>query len=100
MNHDHAELCSSGEWAEHIAEAVLPAALGEVTLGDDVLEIGPGYGASTRQLVDMVPRLTAVEVDAALAKDLAGAHPSVTVIEGSGDDVPAVRRAIGAWGVS
>jgi ubiquinone/menaquinone biosynthesis C-methylase UbiE len=88
MNHDHAELCSSQEWAEHIAETVLPAALDAVTLGDEVLEIGPGYGASTRQLVDKVPRLTAVEVDAALAKDLASTYPSVTVIEGSGDDLP------------
>jgi SAM-dependent methyltransferase len=88
MNHDHAELCSSGEWAEHIAEAVLPAALGDVTLGDDVLEIGPGYGASTRQLVDIVPRLTAVEVDAALATELGSTYPNVAVIEGSGDDLP------------
>jgi SAM-dependent methyltransferase len=37
MNKGHAELCSSPEWAEHIAETVLPAAIGELTLGDEVL---------------------------------------------------------------
>ena len=88
MNKDHAELCSSAEWAEHIAEAVLPAALGELTLGDEVLEIGPGYGASTRQLVDKVPSLTAVEVDEALAKELAATFPRANVVHGSGDDLP------------
>lgn len=31
MNKGHAELCSSQEWAEHIAQTVLPAALGELT---------------------------------------------------------------------
>ncbi len=88
MNPDHAALCSSPEWAEHIADTVLPAALGTLTLGDDVLEIGPGYGASTRELVDKVPSLTALEVDEALANDLATAFPRVTVVQGSGDRLP------------
>jgi SAM-dependent methyltransferase len=88
MNQGHAELCSSPEWAEHIADTVLPAALGELTLGDEVLEIGPGYGASTAQLVRSVPRLTAVEVDQTLAKDLAVSYPAVSVVQGSGDDLP------------
>jgi SAM-dependent methyltransferase len=88
MNEDHAALCSSPEWAEHIADIVLPAALGKLALGDDVLEIGPGYGASTRELLDKVPSLTALEVDEALANDLATAFPRVTVVQGSGDHLP------------
>jgi SAM-dependent methyltransferase len=88
MNQDHATLCSSPEWAEHIAETVLPAAIGALTLGDEVLEIGPGYGASTRRLADNVPSLTALEVDDALAKELAKAYPNVTVVQGSGDNLP------------
>jgi SAM-dependent methyltransferase len=88
MNEDHAVLCSSSEWAEHIAGTVLPAALGALTLGDDVLEIGPGYGASTRELVDKVASLTALEVDETLANDLATAFPRVTVVQGSGDHLP------------
>jgi SAM-dependent methyltransferase len=88
MNKGHAELCSSPEWAEHIAVTVLPAAVGTLDLGAEVLEIGPGYGASTGVLVDAVPNLTAVEVDESLARDLASAYPSVTVVTGSGDDLP------------
>jgi SAM-dependent methyltransferase len=88
MNDGHAKLCSSPEWAEHIATNVLPAAVGRLDLGDEVLEIGPGYGASTRVLVDAVPSLTAVEVDESLALDLASSYPKVTVVHGSGDDLP------------
>jgi SAM-dependent methyltransferase len=88
MNHGHAELCSSPEWAEYIATEVLPSAVGALSLGDEVLEVGPGYGASTRVLVDAVPRLTAVEVDEALATELAAGYPAVDVVHGSGDALP------------
>lgn len=88
MNEDHALLCSSPEWAEHIAETGLPAAIGALTLGDDVLEIGPGYGASTRTLAEAVPSLTALEVDDARAESLAKTYPDVTVVQGSGDNLP------------
>jgi SAM-dependent methyltransferase len=88
MNDGHAALCSSPEWAEHIATTVLPAAVGALDLGDEVLEIGPGYGASTRVLVQAVPSLTALEVDEALAAGLSSSYPQVTVVRGSGDDLP------------
>ena len=88
MNDEHARLCSSQEWADYIADEVLPAALAGLALGDEVLEIGPGYGASTRVLVDAVPRLTAVELDETLAAGLASAYPGVTVVQGSGADLP------------
>ena len=88
MNDGHAALCSSPEWAEHIATNVLPAAVGPLDLGDEVLEIGPGYGASTRVLVEAVPRLTALEVDESLAVALSTSYPGVTVVQGSGDDLP------------
>ena len=88
MNDGHAELCSSPAWAEHIATNVLPAAVGPLDLGDEVLEIGPGYGASTRVLVEAVPRLTALEVDESLAAALSTSYPGVTVVRGSGDDLP------------
>jgi SAM-dependent methyltransferase len=88
MNDGHAQLCSSPEWAEYIATEVLPAAVGTLSLGEEVLEIGPGYGASTRVLVDAVPRLTALEVDEQLAADLAAGYPAVDVVHGSGDALP------------
>lgn len=64
MNAAHQRLCSSEKWARTTEEQILPWALEGVELGDDVLELGPGYGANLRVLVDRVPRLTALEIDA------------------------------------
>ncbi|WP_030674160.1 class I SAM-dependent methyltransferase [Streptomyces sp. NRRL B-1347] len=72
MNLAHRKLCSSEKWARTTRELILPFALDGVDLGDDVLEIGPGYGANLRVLVDRVPRLTAVEVDGKTARLLEG----------------------------
>ena len=75
MNEAHAELCSSAEWGDHLATVLVPWALGSPELdrgllGDDVLEIGPGYGLVTDLLRERVPRLTIVEIDPALAAAL------------------------------
>lgn len=88
MNADHAQLCSSEEWAEHIRDEVLPRALGGRTLGGHVLEVGPGYGAATRWIVGMVDRLTVIELDRRLADDLEAAWPSVTVVRGDSSTTP------------
>ena len=66
MNEAH-ERCGSDEWRQTIREVILPWALGETDLGDDVLEVGPGYGATTDVLSESVPRLTSVEIDDDLA---------------------------------
>jgi SAM-dependent methyltransferase len=54
-----------------------------------VLEIGPGYGATTRILATRYPNLTAIEVDtdraAALTTELGG---SARVVPGSGAEMP------------
>ncbi|MDJ1136425.1 class I SAM-dependent methyltransferase [Streptomyces iconiensis] len=68
MNRAHRKLCSSEKWAMGVRERLLPWALDDVQLGDDVVEIGPGYGANLRVLVEQVPRLTAVEVDGRTAE--------------------------------
>ncbi|EKX67927.1 class I SAM-dependent methyltransferase [Streptomyces ipomoeae] len=68
MNQIHRKLCSSEKWARTTREQLLPWALDGVELGTDVLEIGPGYGANLRVLVEQVPRLTAVEIDADTAR--------------------------------
>ena len=68
MNEAH-ERCGSDEWRQMIREVILPWALGETDLGDDVLEVGPGYGATTDVLSESVPRLTSVEIDEDLADD-------------------------------
>ncbi|WP_189872586.1 class I SAM-dependent methyltransferase [Streptomyces bluensis] len=70
MNLVHRKLCSSEKWARMTKERLLPWALADVELGEDVVEIGPGYGANLRVLVERVPRLTAVEIDDATARML------------------------------
>jgi SAM-dependent methyltransferase len=50
MNSAHAVICSSGWWERTVERKLLPWALSGLDLGDDVLEIGPGFGATTRVL--------------------------------------------------
>jgi SAM-dependent methyltransferase len=70
MNIFHRYRCSSPGWAEMVEDELLPWALADVQLGDRTLEIGPGYGATLRVLVDKASALTAVEVDRPMADRL------------------------------
>ncbi|GAA2060504.1 class I SAM-dependent methyltransferase [Streptomyces albiaxialis] len=70
MNRAHRKLCSSEEWATAVRDRILPWSLDGIELGDDVVEIGPGYAANLRVLVERVPRLTAVEIDERTARQL------------------------------
>lgn len=88
MNTGHARLCSSPEWADFIATDVLPTALAGCEPGADILEIGPGYGATTARLIDLGSQLTAVEIDPALAARLRERFPGVDVIDGRGEALP------------
>lgn len=84
MNEAH-KACGSDEWRAVVRDHILPGAIGDVDLGDDVLEVGPGYGATTDVLASAVPKLTAVEIDEELASMLTerfAATPSVTVVRG------------------
>jgi ubiquinone/menaquinone biosynthesis C-methylase UbiE len=84
MNRIHRKICSSDHWVQTVREQMLPWALDGVDLGDTSLEIGPGFGATTRVLVEKVPKLTIVEVDPASAQLLREQFGGVTVIEGDG----------------
>jgi ubiquinone/menaquinone biosynthesis C-methylase UbiE len=81
VNWLHHRLCGSRAWQTRVAGDLLPWALSGVSLGDDVLEIGPGAGAVTANLVSRVPRLTCVEIDPTLAERLTRrfAAPNVSV---------------------
>lgn len=70
MNLAHRRICSSHKWATAVKEDLLPWALADVELGDNTLEIGPGYGAILKVLVDMTPKLTSVEIDTPTAERL------------------------------
>jgi hypothetical protein len=43
-------ICSSRWWARSVERELVPWGLKGVNLGDDVLEIGPGFGATSRVL--------------------------------------------------
>jgi ubiquinone/menaquinone biosynthesis C-methylase UbiE len=90
MNEKHLVLCASAEWAETVQKDILPWALGTRDLGDDVLEVGPGPGQTTEILRTRTPRLTAVEVDEALATKLADKlkGSNVEVVHADGTALP------------
>lgn len=89
MNEGHA-ICGSDEWRAVVREAIIPWALGDGDLGDDVLEVGPGYGATTDVFRERVAHLTAVEIDPVLATALAErlVGTNVEVIEGDATALP------------
>jgi ubiquinone/menaquinone biosynthesis C-methylase UbiE len=81
MNDNHARLCGSPEWAEHIQVNILPAVAAGLDLGERMLEIGPGPGAATDWLRTKVRHLVALEVEAdaadLLSKRLAGTNVEI-----------------------
>jgi len=83
MNENHA-ICGSPEWRALVRDVLIPEALGNGSLGDDAIEIGPGFGATTEVLRTRVGRLVAVEIDPQLAADLRARMEgtNVEVVEG------------------
>ena len=64
-------------------QRLLPWVLSDVDLGEDVLELGPGPGMTTRVLAGRTPSLTALELDPVLVDRLrATVPPHVSVVEG------------------
>jgi len=82
MNTRHQERCSSPEWAEKLGYDILPWGLEGIPLEGDVLEFGPGYGASTAVLVGTCGSLTVVESDAELACALREKFPGTDIRHG------------------
>jgi SAM-dependent methyltransferase len=90
MNTLHLERCASPEWRATLRDLIVPYALGDARLGDDVLEVGPGSGLTTDLLRERLVRLTAVEIDVDLATALADrlAGTNVDVINADATDLP------------
>jgi SAM-dependent methyltransferase len=82
MNRYHQRRCRSAGWSSYIAGTVLPRALDGIDLGPRVLELGPGYGASTRPLAAQTRSLTVLEYDPLLAARLRAELGSVRVVHG------------------
>jgi SAM-dependent methyltransferase len=85
MNPDHEKLCGSPEWAADLQAQILPVVTAGVSLGQDMLEIGPGPGAATAWLLERVAHLTALEADEAAAARLAGRYPGSNITVDIGD---------------
>jgi SAM-dependent methyltransferase len=78
MNEGH-QVCDSPEWREAVRNDIIPWAVRDVDLGDDVLEIGPGYGATTDVFAELLPRLTSIEIDPDLAARLQARYEGTNV---------------------
>jgi ubiquinone/menaquinone biosynthesis C-methylase UbiE len=90
MNRIHRWLCRSDRWRRELESNVVPWTLGGASLGADVLEVGPGPGLTTDILRSRLTRLTALEIDSALAESLAYRlrGSNVTVIQGDATAMP------------
>lgn len=90
MNEEHAQLCASPEWAEYLQGEVLASLPALADLGETMLEIGPGPGASTDWLRHRVRRLVAIERDADAAERLRTrfAGTNVEVVDGDAAELP------------
>ena len=94
MNRVHGLICSSGWWARTVENKLLPWGLAGVDLDGDVLEIGPGFGATTRVLARRARSLTVLELDAGYAARLRRKlGDGVDVVQGDATAMPA--RAAG-----
>lgn len=90
MNARHLELCASDEWADTVKGRIIPWVLEDATLGDDVIEVGPGPGRTTDILCGLAAKVTAVELDEDLAAKLAArfAGSNVEVINADATAIP------------
>jgi SAM-dependent methyltransferase len=92
MNLLHRSICGSSLWKNFLENRLVPWTLDGVSLGSDVLEIGPGPGAVTSLLLPRAPQLTCVEKDQRLAKSLhrrvAGQNVSVLCEDATATSLP------------
>jgi ubiquinone/menaquinone biosynthesis C-methylase UbiE len=89
MNKAHAVLCSSGWWARTVEHELLPWGLAGLDLGDDVLEIGPGFGATTRVLARRACSLTVLELSESYCKRLRQTlDDDVEIVQADATDMP------------
>jgi SAM-dependent methyltransferase len=89
MNRLHGVICSSDWWSRTVERDLLPWGLSGLQLGDDVLEIGPGFGATTAVLADRPGELTVLELEPRYCERLRRELPgAVTVVQGDATAMP------------
>jgi ubiquinone/menaquinone biosynthesis C-methylase UbiE len=89
MNAVHNLICSSRWWDRRVERELLPWGLDGVDLGDEVLEIGPGFGATTKLLAKRPFKLNVLELDEDYCRRLRDAlGDRVTVTQGDATKLP------------
>jgi SAM-dependent methyltransferase len=89
LNRVHGLICSSGWWARSVERELLPWGLDGVDLGEDVLEIGPGFGATTSVLARRGGSLSVLELEPDYCERLRRELPdAVEVTQGDATQMP------------
>jgi SAM-dependent methyltransferase len=79
MNEQHETFCRSPEWATLLQDEIIGPLVSGLKLGEELLELGPGPGASTDWLRHRVGRVVALEVDPEAAALLHAAYDATNV---------------------
>ena len=91
MNLLHRWYCRSDRWAGAIRSKLVPWVLSDTSLGDDVLEIGPGPGITTEVIRGRAPRMTLLEIDPWSVRALHakyGGNSGVEIVQGDATRMP------------
>jgi ubiquinone/menaquinone biosynthesis C-methylase UbiE len=90
MNRLENWFCASSIWRVVTERKVLPWILSGYPLGNHVLEVGAGPGATTDELLRRAGRVTSLEYDAGFVAKLAEKHKGtqVTVVRGDASALP------------
>ena len=90
MNKFENWFCGSSIWRYVTERRLLPWILSGYALGDHVLEVGAGPGATTKELLRRAGRVTSLDYDPSFVSKLAKRHKSsrVTVVQGDAAALP------------
>ena len=89
MNRIHDLICSSGWWRTRVEHKLVPWGLAGVEPGSRVLEIGPGFGATTRLLASRLEHLDVLELEPHYCEKLrAELGDGVAVTQGDATEMP------------
>jgi ubiquinone/menaquinone biosynthesis C-methylase UbiE len=89
MNAIHNLICSSRWWDRRVENELIPWGLDGVELGDEVLEIGPGFGATTKLLAKRPFKLSVLELDEDYCARLRSSlGDGVNVVQGDATKLP------------
>lgn len=97
MNRIHNLICSSGPWRRRVERELIPWGVEELELGERVLEVGPGLGATTHVLARRLRRLDVLELDEGYCRRLRAELPAhVATTHGDATRMPYPDAAFSA----